>query len=258
MTEPAVIVELASWVTLPAARPALCKALVAALWGCPTTLGTLTVLEPEEITKSTFEPGATRAPAAGVWRMTLPWGTVELASWVTLPAARPALCKALVAALWDCPRTSGTVIGVRPEERTRLTLVPGTTDVPARGSCLMILPAGTVELVSSRMFPTVSPAVVMAVDAALEFRPTTLGTEMLAIGSSGEICLVGAAAICRSAFDAGNKQPALSAGAAQGATVTSCTSSRACSTLLSKATSKAEAWVLGLLASARKLVIIGD
>ncbi len=123
----------------------------------------------------------------------------------------------------------------------------------------MILPAGTVELVSSRMFPTVNPAVVMAVDAALEFSPTTFGTAILTGGtSSGRSCLAGGAATCRSAAAAGNKQPALSAGAAQGATVTSCTSSRACSTLLSKAASKAEAWVLGLLASARKLVIIGD
>ena len=180
MTVPLGTVELACWVTDPTISPAWVMALVAALWVRPTTLGTVTGAGSEDTTRSTAEPGATEAPAAGFWRMTVPLGTVELACWVTDPTISPAWVMALVAALWVRPTTLGTVTGAGSEDTTRSTAEPGATEAPAAGFWLMTVPLGAVVLACWITDPTVSPAATMALAAALWVRPTTSGTLMAA------------------------------------------------------------------------------
>ncbi len=65
MTVPAGTVELVCWVIDPTVSPALLSAVAAPLWARPTTLGTTTGAGPDDTTRSTAEPGATDAPAAG-------------------------------------------------------------------------------------------------------------------------------------------------------------------------------------------------
>jgi hypothetical protein len=55
----------------------------------PSTLGTVTICGPEEITKFTGEPCATEFPLAGSWLITLPAATVLLVCWVTVPTVDP-------------------------------------------------------------------------------------------------------------------------------------------------------------------------
>ena len=108
MTVPAGTVELVCWVIDPTVSPALLSAVAAPLWARPTTLGTTTGAGPDDTTRSTAEPGATDAPAAGFWRMTVPAGTVVLACRVIDPTVSPALLSAVAAMLWLKPTTFGT------------------------------------------------------------------------------------------------------------------------------------------------------
>src|SRR5260370_10291507 len=98
MTLPAATVAEDCGVTVPATRPVAVMAEVAAACVRPTTFGTATSAGPDETTRFTGEPGATEAPAAGDWDMTLPGGTVDEGWVVTVPGMSPAAVMALVAA----------------------------------------------------------------------------------------------------------------------------------------------------------------
>src|SRR4029079_18229686 len=115
-------------------------------------------------------------PAAGVWLMTEPAGTVALDAVLTVPSARPAAVMAVVAAPWVRPTTFGTVTCGAPEDTTSETALPRLTCAPLSGDWLMTDPAGTVVLVAVVTVPTTRPAFVIAVVAAVCVRPTTLGT----------------------------------------------------------------------------------
>src|SRR5205807_1614096 len=130
----------------PTVRPALVMALVAAACVWPTTFGTATGVgggAPLETTRLTAEPFATLVPAAGLSLITLPEATVVLDCIVTVPAVRPALVRALVAAACVWPTTFGTATGggggapvpmctsaagrsVTPREWTTLTGTPSS------------------------------------------------------------------------------------------------------------------------------------
>ncbi len=73
-------------------------AVVAAACVWPTTFGTVTSGGPLLTTRFTAEPATTFVPAAGVWLITVPAGTVGLDCVVTVPSARPAVVIAVVAA----------------------------------------------------------------------------------------------------------------------------------------------------------------
>ena len=95
---------------------------------------------------------------------------------MTVPSVNPALVRVVLAALWVRPTTLGTLTGAGPELTTRSTAVPGLTLVLAVGDWLMTAgrrrcPAGRLVTV-----PSVNPALVRVVAAALWVRPTTLGT----------------------------------------------------------------------------------
>src|SRR5207302_6511246 len=86
-------------------------ALVADACVSPTTFGTATGVgagAPLETTRLTAEALATLVPAAGLSLITLPEATVVLDCIVTVPAVRPALVRALVAAACVWPTTFGT------------------------------------------------------------------------------------------------------------------------------------------------------
>src|SRR4051812_50210411 len=68
-------------------------------------------------------------------------------------------------------------VGAGPDDTSSDTALPVATSVPAAGDSLMTVPAGTVLLDAVVTAPTVSDALIMAVDAAPRVRPTTLGTE---------------------------------------------------------------------------------
>ena len=71
-----------------------------------------------------------------------------------------------------------TIVGgpADPEETTRFTAEPATTDVPAAGLSLITLPEGTVVLGAVVTVPTTNPAALMADVAAACVLPTTFGT----------------------------------------------------------------------------------
>src|SRR6059058_4425286 len=111
ITLPDSTVVLDCIVTVPAVRPALVRALVAAACVWPTTFGTATGVgggAPLETTRLTAEALVTLVPAAGLSLITLPEATVVLDCIVTVPAVRPALVMALVAAACVWPTTFGT------------------------------------------------------------------------------------------------------------------------------------------------------
>src|SRR5207253_2701783 len=145
---------------------------------------------PVDTTRSTAEPLADWAPAAGFWPITLPEGTVVLDCIVTVPTVRPAPVMALVAAACVWPTTFGTGTGAgggAPLETTRLTATPLATLVPAAGLWLITLPGATVVLDCIVTAPTVRPALVMALVAAACIWPTTFGTST--VGGGGDpIC----------------------------------------------------------------------
>src|SRR6185503_7215214 len=176
MTRPAGTVELAAVLIVPTVRPAPVIALDAAVWLRPATFGTVTGgCGPDETTRPTALPAVTCVPASGVWLMTVPAGTVALDVVVTPPTTRPAAVIAAVAAVCVVFTTFGTTTSAGPDETTSATPLPLATCVPAAGFWLMTDPAGTVELEACVIAPTVSPALVIAADAAVCVRPTTLG-----------------------------------------------------------------------------------
>src|SRR5438105_3081764 len=130
----------------------------------------LLVPPPVDTTRSTAEPLADWAPAAGFWPITVPEATVVLDCIVTVPTVRPAPVMALVAAACVWPTTFGTGTGAgggAPLETTRLTATPLATLVPAAGLWLITLPGATVVLDCIVTAPTVRPALVMASGVAV-------------------------------------------------------------------------------------------
>src|SRR6185295_18584974 len=115
-------------------------------------------------------------PAAGVWLITDPAGTVVLVVVVTVPSVRFAPVIAVVAAACVRPTTFGTATCGGPLDTTSVTAEPCATCVPAAGDWLMTEPAGTVELVAVVTVPSVRFAPVMALVAAACVSPTTFGT----------------------------------------------------------------------------------
>jgi len=96
LTRPASTVALDCCVTVPTTSPAAAIAVLAAACVIFTTLGTAT--GPIETISATAEPAATLVPAAGVWLITLPAGTVVLDDCEIVPTTRPAPVIAAVAA----------------------------------------------------------------------------------------------------------------------------------------------------------------
>src|SRR5262249_30187624 len=97
------------------------------------TSGTVTGGGPLEITSATALPGATDAPAAGVWLMIRSFATVVLDCVVMVPTTRLEAFRIVVAAACVLFVTSGTVTGGGPLEITSATALPGATDAPATG-----------------------------------------------------------------------------------------------------------------------------
>src|SRR4029079_3641448 len=184
MTRPAGTVELAAVLIVPTVRPAPVIALDAAAWLRPATFGTVTGgCGPDETTRPTALPAVTCVPASGVWLMTVPAGTVALDVVVAPPTTRTARgiaegaagVSGAVAAVGVVFTTFGTTTSAGPDETTSATPLPVATCVPAAGFWLMTDPAGTVPRESCVIAPAVSPALVIAPDAAVCVRPTTLG-----------------------------------------------------------------------------------
>ena len=111
MTLPAGTVVLLAIATEPSTRPAPVIAVVAAACVSPTTFGTWA---PLLTVKFTVVPASTGVAAAGLSLMTLPAGTVELLTVVTVPSTRPAPVIAVVAAAWVIPSTFGTATVAGP------------------------------------------------------------------------------------------------------------------------------------------------
>src|SRR4029079_3608304 len=126
-------VVLVAVVTVPTIRPAFVIAVVAAVWGRPTTLGTATCGRPDATTSETPLPTLTGVPLRGDWLMTDPAGTVVLVAVVTVPTTRPAFVIAVVAAVCVRPTTLGTATCGRPEDTTSDTALPTLTCVPLSG-----------------------------------------------------------------------------------------------------------------------------
>src|SRR5262245_8685230 len=128
MTSSAGMIVEGANVTVPSVRLPAVIALVAAARVRPTTFGTVTIDGPDDTTNATDEPGAAAVPAAGVWLMIEPAGTVALGDVRTVPTTRPALVIAVVAADWVMPTTLGTVIWPgAPDDTTSETVLPVTT-----------------------------------------------------------------------------------------------------------------------------------
>src|SRR4249919_2483486 len=98
MTDPAAIVALGLFVTVPTTSPAPTIAVAAAACFWFTTFGTATGAgaAPVDTTRLTALPGAANVPPAGVWLITEPEGTVGLEAVVTVPTVR--LAAAIAAA----------------------------------------------------------------------------------------------------------------------------------------------------------------
>jgi hypothetical protein len=173
MTLPAGMVRLYACVTVPTVSPTARIAACASAWPSPTTNGTGPA--PLDTTRFTAAPGNALAPAAGVWLITSPTGTVALYCCVTVTDS-PALMIAAWAAAWAIPTTAGTITGCGPLDTIKLTGVPGATIVPAAGTWLITLPNGTLELYARVTVPTVSPMARIAACASPRLWPTTLGT----------------------------------------------------------------------------------
>src|SRR5205807_7389182 len=123
---------------------------------------------PGETTRSTAEPLAESAPAAGFWLITMPDANVVLDCCVTAPTVRVAALIALVAAASVSPTTFGTATGVgagAPLETTRLTGAALPTFGPAAGLSPITLPETTVVLDCCVTAPTVRAAALMSLVA---------------------------------------------------------------------------------------------
>src|SRR4051812_14318323 len=128
-----------------------------------------------EIVIDTFEPGATRLPAAGVCEMTVWPVAVESESVVTSPTCSP-ICSSMARAdAYDCPTTSGAFTAGGPLLTTTSTRVDGATKVPAAGFVDSTAPRAD-WLSCCCTSPTSSPAFSIASSAVGWARPTTDGT----------------------------------------------------------------------------------
>src|SRR5919112_6344726 len=126
-TDPAGTVVLGSVVIAPIVRPAVAIALLAAACVRPTTDGTATCGTPDETTSATALLGATSVPAAGVWLITDPAGTVALDAVVTTPTRSPTALSAVAAPASVNPTTAGTVTCGAPDDTTSDTGLPMVT-----------------------------------------------------------------------------------------------------------------------------------
>src|SRR5205085_6121382 len=112
-----------------------------------TTFGTVATEGPSEMVMLTPEPGGTGVPGIGAWDSTRPAATTGSFVWVSV-GARPTPAIWVVAADCVLPTTSGTMTAVGPLDTVITMAEPRATVVPPLGSWLMIVPAGTVGLVS--------------------------------------------------------------------------------------------------------------
>src|SRR5262245_24376969 len=176
MTDPAGTVALDCCVTVPTTRPAFVIAVEAAVCVRPTTFGTATCGRPDETTRFTALPTLTWVPDTGDELITLPAATVVPDCCVTVPTTRPGFVIAVQAAACVRPTTPGTATCGGPDETTRFTALPTVACVPDTGVWLITEPAATVVLDCCVTVPTTRPAFVIAVEAAVCVRPTTLGT----------------------------------------------------------------------------------
>src|SRR3954467_14511204 len=133
MTDPAATVMLDAVVIVPSTSCAVVSAVVAAACVRPTTFGALTCGRPDEPVSAIARPTTTSAPAAGLWLMTLPDGTVMLVAVVMVPTTSCAVVIAVVAAAWVRPTTPGALTCGRPVETVSATALPTTTSAPAAG-----------------------------------------------------------------------------------------------------------------------------
>src|SRR5437868_1168708 len=133
MTSPAATVALDEVVIVPTISPESVIAVVAAACVKPTTFGTATFSGPDDTTSATTVPLATCVPAAGVWLMTDPEGTVVLDAGVNAPILRPAPEIALLAAVCVRPTTFGTATCGGPDDTTSETALLLATCVAAAG-----------------------------------------------------------------------------------------------------------------------------
>src|SRR3954454_20837741 len=176
MTDPAGTVAFDVGVIAPMTRAASAIEIVAAACVRPTTFGTATCGSPDETTSATALPTFTCVAAVGFSLITDPDGTVVLVAVVTLPTVRPAVVIDDAAAPFVRPTTPGTATCGSPDETTSATALPTFTCVAAVGFSLIPDPDGTVLLVAVVTLPTVRPAAVIDVVAAVCVRPTTSGT----------------------------------------------------------------------------------
>ena len=102
---------------------------------------------------------------------------------------------AVLAAVCVSPTTFGTVTFPAPLETTKFTAEPLATLVPDTGLSLMTSPAATVALDCVVTVPTVRPAPVMAVLAAVCVSPTTFGTVTPVLG--GPLDTTRSTCVCR-------------------------------------------------------------
>src|ERR671935_48572 len=116
MTDPEGTVRLDCVVIAPTVRLAAAIALDAAVCVRLTTFGTATCGKPDDTTSATAVLMTTSVPAAGLWLITDPEGTVRLDCVVIAPTVRLAAVMALDAAAWVRLTTSGTATCGNPEE----------------------------------------------------------------------------------------------------------------------------------------------
>src|SRR5262245_59563706 len=133
MTDPDGTVVLDAVVTAPRVRFAAVIALVAAACVRFTTFGTATIGGPDDTTSATALPDATCVPAAGLWLITDPDGTVVLDAVVTAQTVKFADVIAVVAAACVRFTTFGTATIGGPDETTSATALPTAICVPAAG-----------------------------------------------------------------------------------------------------------------------------
>src|SRR4051812_23245044 len=125
---PAGTVALLTNVIAPTVSPTSVIAVAAAARLRPTTFGTM-LARPSDTTSATELPGAALDPAAGIWLMIAPAGTVVLDTLVTAPTVRLAGARVALAADGVCPTTFGTSVPMETRNDTALaivTVVPGS------------------------------------------------------------------------------------------------------------------------------------
>ena len=110
---------------------------------------------PELTTRFTAEPFATPVPAAGLWLITLPAGTVALDCCVTVPTTSPAFVMAVAAAACVSPTTFARSLA--GHSRRSGPPPTGRNGRLAIGFWLITLPAGTVALDCSVTAPIPDP-----------------------------------------------------------------------------------------------------